>query len=93
MIMSIVLELPIETERRLRAEFPCLELAANEAVALDLLRKEKITHHELGLMLGLDRRQTEAFLMERLEFAQCLTLEDVEIDRVTIKRVLGELGR
>ena len=91
--MTITLELPTETERRLRSEVPNFDSEAKVAVALDLFRKEQITHHELGQLLGLDRFETDAFLIGRNEFAQTLTIEDVANDRQTIKRALGELGR
>lgn len=91
--MTITLQLPKEMERRLRRDVPNLDSEAQEAVALDLFRKEKITHHELGQMLGLDRFKTDEFLMDRNEFAQSLTLEDLERDRLTIKKVLREMGR
>ena len=91
--MAIMLDLPTEIERRLREEVPDLDTEARVAVALDLFRKEQITHYELGQMLGLDRFETDAFLMNRNEFAQSLTLEDVESDRQTLKQVLREMGR
>ncbi len=91
--MAIMLDLPTEMERRLREEVPDLDTEARVAVALDLFRKEQITHYELGQMLGLDRFETDTFLMDRNEFAQSLTREDVESDRQTLKQVLREMGR
>lgn len=91
--MSITLDLPSDVERRLRKTVPNLDTEAREAVALDLFRKESITHFELGQMLGLDRFQTDALLKERGEFAQSLTLADVESDRQSIKELLRETGR
>jgi predicted HTH domain antitoxin len=91
--MSITLDLPADVERRLRKAIPNLDTEAREAVALDLFRKQIITHYELGQMLGLDRFQTDAFLKERQEFAQSLTLADVESDRQTIRDLLRETGR
>lgn len=91
--MSITLDLPSEMEHRLRKVVPNLDNEAREAVALDLFRRETITHYELGQILGLDRFQTDAFLKERQEFAQSLTLADVESDRRSIKELLREMGR
>lgn len=91
--MSITLDLPADVERRLRTAIPNLDTEAREAVALDLFRKQTITHYELGQMLGLDRFQTDSFLKERQEFAQSLTLADVESDRQSIKELLREMGR
>jgi predicted HTH domain antitoxin len=91
--MSITLNLPADVENRLRKSVPDLDAEAREAVALDLFRKEKITHYELGQLLGLDRFQTDAFLKARGEFAQSLTLSDVESDRRTVRDFLRETGR
>ena len=91
--MSITLDFPAELEVRLRNAEPNLEALAREAVALDLFRNEKITHFELGQLLGLDRFETDAFLKARHEDAQTLTLADVENDRQTIKQLLRDLGR
>lgn len=91
--MSITLELPTELERRLRGVEPNLDIEVRDTVALDLFRKEKITHFELGQMLGLDRFETDAFLKARQEYAQSLTLADIESDRKSIKNLLHEMGR
>ena len=91
--MSITLDLPSDVERRLRKAIPNLDSEAREAVALDLFRKQSITHYELGQMLGLDRFQTDSFLKQRQEFAQSLTVADVESDRQSIKDLLREMGR
>jgi hypothetical protein len=91
--MSITLNLPADMEHRLRKSVPDLDAEAREAVALDLFRKEKITHYELGQLLDLDRFQTDAFLKARGEFAQSLTLVDVESDRRTVRDFLRETGR
>ncbi len=91
--MPIMLELPREMELRLREEVPDLDHEAREAVALDLFRKEKITHFELGQMLGLDRFETDTFLVDRNEFAQSPTLEDLESDYQTLTKIMAAHGR
>lgn len=91
--MSITLNLPADLEARLRSNVPDLDKRANEAVALELYRKEKITHYELSQMLGLDRFATDAFLKERGEFAQCLSFEEIEQDRRTLRDAIRESGQ
>jgi len=91
--MSILLDLPIEMEQRLREETPDLDAEAREAVALDLFRREKISHYELGQMLGLDRFETYAFLVDRNEFAQSPTLDDLETDYQTLSKLMAAHGR
>jgi hypothetical protein len=83
--MAITFELPVGMEFRLRGEVPDLDCEARTALALDLFRKEKITHFELGQMLGLNRWETDQFLFENRELAQSLTLDDLESDYRTIK--------
>lgn len=91
--MPITLDLPPEIECRLREELPDLDTDAKEAVALDLFRKEKITHFELGQMLGLDRFETDSFLKARQEFAQSLSIDDLERDYQTIRQLMAVSGR
>ena len=91
--MPILLQMPSLLEQRLRGDSSDLEGEAREAFALDLYRRERITHHELGQMLGLDRSQTDAFLIERNEFSHCLTNEEIDEDRRVLEKVLKELGR
>ena len=85
--MTITLPISCELELRLREESSVLDTEAKEAVALDLFRKEKISHFELGQILGLDRFETDSFLVKHREYAQSLTLEDLETDA----RVLSEM--
>ena len=91
--MAISFEQPTQVERRLSDAGPDLDRMEKIAVALDLFRNERITQYELGQMLGLDRFETNAMLVNRNEFAQCLTIEDIESDLRTIKTVLGDVGR
>jgi hypothetical protein len=91
--MAITLELPPEVEASLRQEDPNFDYEAKVSLALDWFRKEKIGKYELGLILGLDRYDTDTFLKKRGEFAQCLTAEEVLEDVRTIEMVLGEMGR
>ena len=91
--MPITLELPPGTELRLRQEPFDLDAEAVEAVALDLFRKERITHYELSQMLGLNRFETDAFLKARGEYAQSLTLEDLEEDYQNLTKILAAHGK
>lgn len=91
--MSITLDFPSELEQRLRRADPNLDAEARESVALDLFRKEKITHYELGQLLEFDRFETDAFLKRNEEYAQSLTLADIESDRKSIKELLHAMCR
>lgn len=85
--MQITITLPNNIEERLREVSPDLEREAREALALELFRKEKITHYELSQMLGLDRFETDEFLVSHNEYAQSLTLEDLEGDAETLRQL------
>lgn len=78
--MQITIHLPKDVEQRLRESSPDLERDAQEALALELFRKQRITHFELGQMLGLDRFETDAFLVDRAEFSQSPTTDELEGD-------------
>ena len=82
--MPITLDLPQDLERRLREKNPDLDDESKIAVALDLFRKEQITHFELGRMLSLDRFETDALLVACKEYAQSLSLEDLVNDYRTL---------
>ncbi|WP_428308026.1 hypothetical protein [Lacipirellula sp.] len=60
--MSVCINLPSALEAHLRREVVDLDQTAKEALLIDLYRRSTITHHELGLTLGLDRFQTEELL-------------------------------
>jgi hypothetical protein len=78
--MQITLDIPQAMEVRLREVAPNLDHKPREALGLQLFREEKITHYELGQLLGLDRFETDAFHIDNKQFAQSPTLEDLESD-------------
>ena len=69
------------------ALFPRRELL--EAFALEGYRLEKLSHHQIGEMLGFDYWQTEEFLT-RHEAKRPYTLADLEIDRRGHARLLSQ---
>lgn len=60
--MSVSFQLPVEIEQSLRKEVGDLDRVAKEAAMVELYRQRKLTHHELALVLGLTRDQTESML-------------------------------
>ncbi len=87
--MAVTIQFPTDVEQRLRAETPDLDAQAKEAVALDLFRKGKLSHYELSQILGLDRFETNAYLKRHNVFEGSLTMEDLDEQAETLKRVLG----
>ncbi len=79
--MDIVLRIPDEVVPSLNSEPASLGRQALEALALDLLAKDKISEHELGLMLGMDNRfDVDAFLKSK-NAPPSYSLEDLIRDR------------
>lgn len=91
--MPITVEMPADTEQRLREENPNFDQEMREAVALDLFRKEKIGMYEFRQMLGLTRSEANAFLVDRQEWAQSPTLEELENDYQTLTRIMAAQDR
>lgn len=60
--MSIRFDLPASVEEQLRREHVDLDLVAKEAVLVTVYRQGSITHHQLGLSLGLERHETDGLL-------------------------------
>jgi Uncharacterised protein family (UPF0175) len=82
--MQITVELPDEVAKSLGAE-PALPRQLLEAYAIESYRTEKLTRHQVGQLLGLDRWKVEEFLAER-GATQPYTLADWELDRKSLDR-------
>jgi hypothetical protein len=91
--MAVTFQLPPDVEKRLRAESLDLDAEAREASALELFRRGKLSHFELSQILGLDRFQTDAYLIQHKVYDGSLKAEDLEADKQTLDRVLGPIQR
>lgn len=60
--MAVIVEIPEEVERLLRARYSDLDEKAKVAMLVELYRQDKLSQHELSLALGMDRFETEALL-------------------------------
>jgi hypothetical protein len=60
--MAVIIQLPSEFEQSLRREFGDLDLAAKEAMLVELYRQGKLTQYEFSQSLGLDRFEADAVL-------------------------------
>jgi len=79
--MEITLQIP----EKLGALLPKREVLSREfleAYAADAYRNEKLTRHEVGQLLGLDRWQTEEFLARR-QAVRPFGSEDMELERTS----------
>ena len=88
--MSLTVELPKDIEERLRQENPNLDSDAKEAYAVELFRQGKLNHFQLSRVLGVDRFATDAVLKRHQVEEQSLTSADLESDRKTLRKVLGQ---
>ena len=91
--MSVTVELPKDIEERLRQENPNLDSEAKETYAVELFRQGKINHFQLSRVLGVDRFATDAVLKRHHVEEQSLTSADLESDRKTLRKVLGQTPR
>jgi predicted HTH domain antitoxin len=91
--MPLTIELPNDVESQLRENNPHFDREACETIALDLFRREKITIHQFRQMLGMNRDEADTFLIERGEYAQTLSLEELEQDFQTSRRIMKAQGR
>jgi len=90
MPLNVTLDLPPDIEEKLRRETPNLDADVKEAYVLELFRRGRLSHYELSQVLGLDRFETDAYLKRHQVSEGSLTMADLEADRQTLLRVLGE---
>jgi predicted HTH domain antitoxin len=87
--MAVIFQFPADLEKRLRAQSPDLDAEAKEASALELFRRGRLSHFELSQVLGLDRFETDAYLVKHEVYEGSLSAEELEADRQALERVLG----
>lgn len=90
MSLTVTLDLPPEIEKQLRAESTNLEADVKESYAVELFRRDKLTHYELSQVLGLDRFEADALLKRHHVTEGSLTMEDLEADKRTLERLLSK---
>jgi hypothetical protein len=93
MCLHVNVNLPADIEARLRREVADLEASARESFLIDLFRQGKLSHHELGTALGLDRFQTDGLLKRRGVREGMITHEEVSADVRTLRRLLDKPGQ
>ena len=86
--MSIGFDLPASVEDQLRRELADLDLVAKEAALLELYRQERITHHQLGLSLGLERHETDGLLKRHKVVEDLPRAEELAEEIATLRRLI-----
>ena len=86
--MNINFDLPQDIEQRLRIAEAGADFSrdAKEAYLVDLYRQHKITHHQLGEALGLDRFDTDV-LLNRHGVELELSLEEFNAEVASLREV------
>jgi len=86
--VSISFDLPATVEDQLRRELADLDVVAKEAALVELYRQERITHHQLGLSLGLERHETDG-LLKRHKVVEDLPRAEGLADQIaTLRRLI-----
>jgi predicted HTH domain antitoxin len=78
--MAVSFELPIDIEQNLRREFGDFDLAAREAMLVELYRQDKLSRVQLSQGLGLSRFETDAVLKRHNVTEDLPTVEELEQD-------------
>jgi len=91
--MAVTFQFPADIEKRLRDQLLDLDAEAREASALELFRRGTLSHFDLSQVLGLDRFETDAYLLKREVFEGSLSEADLEADLKALNQVLGPVKR
>jgi len=84
--MTIHFEIPPNVEEQLRSAGMDPSQSAKELLLVDLYRRGKITHHELGEALGLGRYETDGVL-KRHDVPLDFSLEEVRSEVAALERL------
>jgi predicted HTH domain antitoxin len=85
--MADMLSIPLSPE--LTEALQSVGGAARERLAVSLFREGRLNHLELSKVLELDRFEIDAVLKRHQVTTGALTLNDLEMDRAVLDRVLG----
>ena len=86
--VSISFDLPASVEDQLRRELADLDVVAKEAALVELYRQERITHHQLGLSLGLERHETDGLLKRHKVVEDLPRAEELAEEIATLRRLI-----
>ena len=86
--MSIRFDLPASVEDQLRRELADLDVVAKEAALVQLYRQGRLTHHQLGLSLGLERHETNGFLKRHKVVEDLPRAEELAEQILSLRRLI-----
>ena len=89
--MTITLEIPEELACQLRADSPqALSRQALEALVLEAYRTDRVGGPKAAEVLGFSRVRWEQFLDDHHVLENSYTVEDLERDVATLRRLRGD---
>ena len=86
--MSIRFDLPASVEDHLRRALADLDVVVKEAVFVGLYRQGRITHHQLGLSLGLEGHETDGLLKRHKVIEDVPRTEALAEEIATLRRLI-----
>ena len=84
--MEITINLPEDVAKVFLADGESLERGVLEATAIEGYRTGKLSHAQVGRMLGLDRFKVDEFLKKH-SVPLNYTIEDLQADRETLDKL------
>ncbi|HTQ39421.1 MAG TPA: UPF0175 family protein [Pirellulales bacterium] len=87
---TVSFTLPESIEQQLRAQLGDLSAAAKEAALVELYRQDKLSHHELGVALGLSRFEVDGLLKRHHVTEDLMTIEEFNRQQETLDKLLGK---
>jgi predicted HTH domain antitoxin len=85
--VSVIIDIPVETEKILRAEWGDLSRAASEALLIESYRQGKLSLGQCSEIFGKTIAETEAFFRSR-GVDLPITPDDVRDDIAYLERIL-----
>lgn len=86
--MQVTLELPDESARQWGDTPDAVGRRVLEDAAIERYREGRLSHRQVGNLLGLDYWQTESFLQQR-GVPQNYSTADLDADRATLEKISG----
>ncbi len=86
---TVSFNLPESIEQQLRAQLGDLSAAAKEAALVELYRQDTLSHHELGVALGISRFEVDGLLKRHNVTEDLMTIEEFNRQQETLNKLLG----
>ena len=85
--MPVIIQLPDAIEQQLRRDIGNLDEVATEAALVELYRQRRLTRHQLGVALALERLETDALLQRHNVVEDLLTLDEHDDQVASLRRL------